>query len=76
MQPIAPVAPVAVAGRVLLALLFIVAGYGKLTGLAGTAGYIASKGLPLPGSNAATVRSSVFRKGSISRKSDLSTTLV
>jgi len=48
MQPIAPVAPVAVAGRVLLALIFIVAGYGKLTGLAGTAGYIASKGLPLP----------------------------
>ncbi|MBL8288058.1 MAG: DoxX family protein [Rubrivivax sp.] len=43
-----PIAPVVVAGRLLLALIFIVAGYGKLTGLAGTAGYIASKGLPLP----------------------------
>ncbi|MFO1298164.1 MAG: DoxX family protein [Rubrivivax sp.] len=36
--------PPSLAGRVLLALIFIVAGYGKLTGLAGTAGYIASKG--------------------------------
>ncbi|MBI5719765.1 MAG: DoxX family protein [Burkholderiales bacterium] len=43
-----PIPPVVVAGRVLLALIFIVAGFGKLTGLAGTAGYIASKGLPLP----------------------------
>lgn len=45
--PNAPVAPVVVAGRVLLALIFIVAGFGKLAGLEGTAGYIASKGLPL-----------------------------
>ncbi len=35
-------------GRVLLALLFIPAGWGKLTGFAGVTGYIASKGLPLP----------------------------
>ena len=40
--------PLALAGRLLLALLFLPAGIGKLTGFAGTAGYIASKGLPLP----------------------------
>jgi putative oxidoreductase len=34
--------------RVLLALMFIVAGYPKLMNVAGTAGYIASVGLPLP----------------------------
>jgi putative oxidoreductase len=39
--------PVVVA-RVLLALMFVLAGFGKLTGLEGTAGYIASKGLPMP----------------------------
>jgi putative oxidoreductase len=39
--------PVAIA-RVLLALMFVLAGIGKLTGLEGTAGYIASKGLPAP----------------------------
>jgi putative oxidoreductase len=39
--------PVAV-GRILLALMFVLAGFGKLTGLEGTAGYIASKGLPMP----------------------------
>ena len=39
--------PVLIA-RVLLALMFLVAGIGKFTGLEGTAGYIASKGLPLP----------------------------
>jgi putative oxidoreductase len=39
--------PVVVA-RVLLALMFVLAGFGKLTGLEGTAGYIASKGLPAP----------------------------
>lgn len=36
------------AGRVLLAALFLPAGIGKLTGFAGTVGYIASVGLPLP----------------------------
>jgi len=40
-------APIVVAARVLLALMFILAGYSKFTGLEGTAGYIASKGLPL-----------------------------
>jgi putative oxidoreductase len=39
--------PIAIA-RVLLALMFVLAGFGKLTGLQGTAGYIASKGLPMP----------------------------
>lgn len=35
-------------GRILLALLFIPAGFNKIGGFSGTAGYIASKGLPLP----------------------------
>lgn len=35
-------------GRALLAMLFIPAGFGKITGFAGTAGYIASKGVPFP----------------------------
>jgi putative oxidoreductase len=35
-------------GRVLIALIFLISGIGKLTGFAGTAGYIASKGLPMP----------------------------
>ena len=39
--------PVVIA-RVLLALMFVLAGIGKLGGLEGTAGYIASKGLPMP----------------------------
>jgi putative oxidoreductase len=34
---------------VLLALMFILGGFSKFAGLEGTAGYIASKGLPLPG---------------------------
>ncbi len=38
----------ALAGRILIAILFIPAGWGKISGFAGTAGYIASKGLPLP----------------------------
>jgi putative oxidoreductase len=37
-----------VVARVLLALLFVIQGFGKLTGLEGTAGYIASVGLPAP----------------------------
>ncbi|WP_018150750.1 DoxX family protein [Leeia oryzae] len=36
------------AARLLFALLFLPAGLGKLTGFAGTVGYIASAGLPLP----------------------------
>src|SRR6187399_2721373 len=37
----------ALIGRVLIALLFVPAGWGKIAGFAGTAGYIASKGVPL-----------------------------
>ena len=40
--------PLSLAGRVLLALLFVPAGFGKIAGFAGTAGHIASKGVPLP----------------------------
>nr|WP_281271433.1 DoxX family protein [Simplicispira hankyongi] len=39
---------VSLAGRILLALMFIPAGFGKLTNIGGTAGYIASGGLPFP----------------------------
>jgi putative oxidoreductase len=35
-------------GRALLAWLFIPAGWGKIAGFSGVAGYIASKGVPLP----------------------------
>ena len=38
--------PLVVAGRVLLALMFILAGLSKLGNIEGTAGYIASGGLP------------------------------
>ncbi|PNG52880.1 MULTISPECIES: DoxX family protein [unclassified Variovorax] len=38
----------ALLGRVLIALLFVPAGFGKLTGFAGVVGYIGSVGLPLP----------------------------
>lgn len=34
--------------RILIAILFIMAGYGKLTALGGTAGYFGSMGLPVP----------------------------
>ena len=40
--------PLSLIGRVLLALLFVPAGFGKITGFSGTVGYIASKGIPLP----------------------------
>ena len=36
------------AARLLFAVLFLPAGIGKLTGFAGTVGYISSVGLPLP----------------------------
>ena len=39
--------PLVVIGRVLLALMFILAGFSKLGNISGTAGYIASGGLPL-----------------------------
>jgi putative oxidoreductase len=38
----------ALAGRTLLAVLFVVSGFGKVTGFAGTAAYMASKGMPMP----------------------------
>jgi putative oxidoreductase len=38
----------ALVGRILLAIVFIPAGFAKIGGFAGTAGYIASKGLPMP----------------------------
>jgi len=38
----------ALIGRILIAALFIPAGFGKITGFAGTVGYISSVGLPLP----------------------------
>jgi putative oxidoreductase len=34
-------------GRIFLALIFVVSGVGKITGYAGTAAYMASKGLPM-----------------------------
>lgn len=38
----------ALAGRTLLALIFVVSGWGKITGFSGTAAYMASKGMPMP----------------------------
>jgi putative oxidoreductase len=40
--------PLALAGRILLALMFVMSGFSKLGNLSGTAGYIASGGLPFP----------------------------
>lgn len=40
--------PLYLAGRILLVLLFLPAGIGKITGFAGTVGYISSVGLPMP----------------------------
>lgn len=37
----------ALAGRILLALMFLTAGFKKIGGFEGTVGYIASKGLPM-----------------------------
>ena len=38
----------ALVGRILIALLFVPSGWGKIVGFSGTVGYIASKGVPLP----------------------------
>jgi putative oxidoreductase len=35
-------------GRILIAIIFIVSGFGKLTNIGGTAGYFGSLGLPMP----------------------------
>ena len=40
--------PLSLAGRLLLALLFLPAGLMKITGFEGTVGYIGAAGLPLP----------------------------
>ncbi|ART48505.1 DoxX family protein [Acidovorax carolinensis] len=40
--------PLALASRLLFAALFLPAGIAKLTGFAGTVGYISSVGLPMP----------------------------
>jgi putative oxidoreductase len=39
---------VALAGRILLAALFVISGFNKIGGFEGIVGYIASKGLPMP----------------------------
>lgn len=38
----------ALLGRILLAGMFVISGYGKIPGFEGTASYIADKGLPMP----------------------------
>ena len=43
-----PSAPMLLVGRILLATLFLAAGIGKLTAVAGTASYFAKLGLPAP----------------------------
>ena len=35
-------------GRVLIALIFVISGFGKLTAFSGTVGYTASLGVPMP----------------------------
>lgn len=40
--------PWVLAARALIALLFVPAGFAKIGGFAGTAGYVASMGVPLP----------------------------
>lgn len=39
--------PLALVGRILLALIFITSGFSKITGFDGTVGYIASAGVPM-----------------------------
>ena len=39
--------PLVISGRILLALMFVMAGFSKLGNIAGTAGYIAGAGLPM-----------------------------
>ncbi len=40
--------PLSLIGRLLMAMLFLPAGWGKLTGFAGSVGYTASAGIPMP----------------------------
>jgi putative oxidoreductase len=39
----------ALVGRILLAVIFLISGFGKIAGYDGTAGYMAAKGLPMVG---------------------------
>lgn len=39
---------VVLAGRILMSIIFLLSGFAKITSLAGTAGYFASQGLPVP----------------------------
>lgn len=48
-------AAVVAIGRLLLSLMFIYAGFGKLTDIAGTAGWFGSIGLPMPSVTAVLV---------------------
>ena len=50
-----PNSAIVLLGRILLSIIFILAGYGKLTGIAGTAQYFASYGLPVPTATAVIV---------------------
>jgi putative oxidoreductase len=56
--------PLALASRLLLASLFLPAGIGKISGFAGTVGYISSVGLPMP-TVAAAVAAAVEVVGSL-----------
>ena len=56
--------PLALASRLLLAALFLPAGIDKLTGFAGTVGYITSVGLPMP-TVAAAIAAAVEVLGSL-----------
>lgn len=56
--------PLALASRLLLAALFLPAGISKLTGFAGTVGYISSVGLPMP-TVAAAIAAAVEVLGSL-----------
>jgi len=56
--------PLALASRLLLAALFLPAGISKLTGFAGTVGYITSVGLPMP-TVAAAIAAAVEVLGSL-----------
>lgn len=53
--------PLSLLARIMIALLFVPAGWSKLQGFAGTVGYIDSAGLPLP--QVAAVLAIVFELG-------------
>ncbi|EKF20642.1 DoxX family protein [Nitratireductor pacificus] len=43
-----PASTLVLLGRVLISIIFIVSGFGKVTNIGGTAGYFGSVGLPMP----------------------------